>query len=64
MTFVKTQDCHLIDIKSQDKDGYIAVKLGFKVWKNAKKPAKGETKKAGIETPLLHLGKSLGNILH
>ncbi len=52
VTIVKTAPCYLIGIKTQDKDGYTALKLGFGGVKNIKKPVAGELKKAGIEAPL------------
>lgn len=55
VTLVKTQDCYLIDLRTPDRNGYIAIKLGFKTGKNVKKPVKGETEKAGIKTPLRFL---------
>lgn len=48
-TFIKTDSCYLVDIKKH------AVKLGFQVTKNIKRPQQGELKKAGIETPLRFL---------
>lgn len=52
VTFIKTTPCYLIDIKSQDKDGHFAIKLGFGVAKNIKKPQQGEVQRVGIKTPL------------
>lgn len=52
VTLVKTAPCYLVGIKTQDKDGYNALKLGFGSVKNIKKPTAGELKKAGIEAPL------------
>ena len=52
VTMIKTKPCYLIGIKTNDKDGYTALKLGFGAVKNIKKPVAGELKKAGIEAPL------------
>ena len=52
VTFIKTTPCYLIDIKSQNKHGYNAFRLGFGQTKNISKPQQGELKKAGIKTPL------------
>ncbi len=55
VTSVKTQECYLVGVKTHDRNGYIAIKLGFKTAKNIKKPVKGEAEKAGIKTPLRFL---------
>ncbi|MEX1052739.1 MAG: 50S ribosomal protein L3 [Patescibacteria group bacterium] len=55
VTFVKTNPCFIVGIKTKDKDGYFSVKLGFKETKNIKNPVLGELKKAGIKTPLRFL---------
>ncbi|OGK31561.1 50S ribosomal protein L3 [Candidatus Roizmanbacteria bacterium RIFCSPHIGHO2_12_FULL_33_9] len=52
VTLVKTNPCFVVGIKTNDKDGYFSIKLGFKQTKNIKNPVKGELKKAGIKTPL------------
>ncbi|OGK17917.1 50S ribosomal protein L3 [Candidatus Roizmanbacteria bacterium RIFCSPLOWO2_12_FULL_40_12] len=57
VTFVRTNPCYLIGIKTKDKDGYQALKLGFGSVKNIKKPTAGELKKAGIEAPLHFLSE-------
>ncbi len=54
-TFIKTSPCYLIDIKWLKRDGYFAVKLGFGITKNIKKPVQGELTKAGVKTPLRFL---------
>ncbi len=55
VTFVKTTPCYLVDIKWPEHDGYMSVKLGFGPIKNFKKVQAGQTKKAGINTPLRFL---------
>ena len=55
VTFIRTAQCYLVDIKAQDKDGYFAVKLGFGKTKNIKKTVMGVLTKAGIKTPLRFL---------
>ncbi|MGB9883124.1 MAG: 50S ribosomal protein L3 [Microgenomates group bacterium] len=52
ITFIKTNPCFLVDIKTLDRDGYFSVKLGFGQIKNIKKSTQGQLKKAGINTPL------------
>lgn len=54
-TFVNTNSCWLVDVKTPSKHGYFSVKLGFGQIKNIKKPVKGELEKAGIKTPLRFL---------
>lgn len=55
VTHIATDPCYLLDIKSQDKNGYMSLKLGFGTAKHIKKPQLGEQKKAGIEAPLRFL---------
>ncbi len=55
VTILKASACYLIDVKSSEKDGYVAVKLGFGTKRNVAKPVLGELKKAGIESPLRFL---------
>jgi len=52
VTLINTKGCHLLEIKTTDKNGYFSVKLGFGQIKNIAKPQTGELKKAGIKTPL------------
>lgn len=52
VTFIKTNDCYLIEIKTSNVNGYSSVKLGIQQTKNIKNPVLGELKKAGIKTPL------------
>ena len=50
VTIVEAGPCFVVQVKTQDKDGYDSVQLGF--WgekeKNATKPIKGHFKKAGV----------------
>ncbi len=55
VTHIATDPCFLLDIKSQDKNGYMSLKLGYGRAKHIKKPQLGEQKKAGIEAPLRFL---------
>lgn len=55
VTSIITSPCYLIDIKTPQKDGYFALKLGFGQTKKIKKPIQGELTKAGIKTPLRFL---------
>lgn len=54
-TTIKTSPCYLIDVKTKDKQGYFAIKLGVGMEKKIKKPVQGELKKVGINTPLSFL---------
>ncbi len=54
-TYIKTVGCFMIDVKTSDKQGYFAVKLGLGQTSNIKKPVQGELNKAGIKTPLRFL---------
>ncbi|MFH1460968.1 MAG: 50S ribosomal protein L3 [Patescibacteria group bacterium] len=51
VTLVKAGPCRVIQIKTEDKDGYQAVQIGFeaKKEKNTPKPQQGHFKKAGIK---------------
>ncbi len=55
VTFIKTSQCYLINIKNPAKAGYFSLRLGFGQTKNIKKPVRGELEKAGIKTPLRFL---------
>ncbi len=52
VTFIRTNPCFVVDIKTLDKNGYFSIKLGFKQTKKIKNSIQGEVKKAGIKTPL------------
>ncbi len=52
VTFIRTDPCFVVDIKTLDKNGYFSIKLGFKQTKKIKNSIQGEVKKAGIKTPL------------
>jgi len=54
-TTIKTSSCYLVDIKTKEKQGYFALKLGVGSVKNIKKPVQGELKKVGVNTPLYFL---------
>jgi len=54
-TFIKTSPCFLIDIKTQEKNGYQAWVLGFGQTKNIQKPVQGQLTKAGVKNPLRFL---------
>jgi large subunit ribosomal protein L3 len=54
-TTIKTSPCYLIDVKTKDKQGYFAIKLGVGIEKKIKKPVQGELNKVGIKTPLSFL---------
>ncbi|MGB9707446.1 MAG: 50S ribosomal protein L3 [Microgenomates group bacterium] len=55
VTSIITSPCYLIDIKTPQRNGYFALKLGFGETKKIKKPVQGELTKAGIKTPLRFL---------
>ncbi|MCA9372021.1 50S ribosomal protein L3 [Candidatus Woesebacteria bacterium] len=52
VTHITTSLCYLVDIKTQERDGYNALVIGFRQGKNIAKPQQGLLKKAGITTPL------------
>jgi large subunit ribosomal protein L3 len=67
VTYIKTSPCYLVGIKSKQKDGYDAIKIGFKTSKKINKSTFGEVNKAGIKTPLrffreIRIGKYLKNL--
>ncbi len=51
VTVIEAGPCRVIQVKTKDKDGYDAVKVGFvaKRAKRTRKPQLGEFKKAGLE---------------
>lgn len=51
VTVVEAGPCHVVQVKTQETDGYEAVKLGYddKKRKNTPKPQLGEYKKAKVE---------------
>lgn len=49
---IHTSPCYLVGIKTLEKDGYSAIKLGYGLAKRVAKPLQGELKKAGITAPL------------
>jgi len=54
-TFIHTSPCYITEIKTKERDGYIAVQLGFGLCKKIQKPVKGILDKAGIKIPLRFL---------
>jgi large subunit ribosomal protein L3 len=58
-TVLKSSPCYVTQIKTVDKDGYLAIQIGFsyKKKKNIKKTILGQTEKAGIKTPLSFLAE-------
>jgi len=52
VTFIKTAPCYFIGLKTNDKNGYFSIKLGFSQSKKIRKSTHGEIKKTGIEAPL------------
>ncbi|MBP1583955.1 MAG: 50S ribosomal protein L3, partial [Victivallales bacterium] len=61
VTVIELGPCPVLAVKTQDKDGYSAIQLGFGVRKekNVTKALKGNFKKAGIETDLPALIKEV-----
>ena len=51
-THIKTSPCYLIDIKTIDKDGYMALIIGFGKKNTLKKTILGKLTKAGVQSPL------------
>lgn len=56
-TVLNLKPCYITQVKTVEKDGYSSVQIGFahKKAKNIKKAVSGQSKKAGIETPLSFL---------
>lgn len=56
VTIVKAGPCVVTQVKTEEKDGYLAVQLGFedKIERKTNKPERGHFKKAGT-TPKRHL---------
>lgn len=50
LTVIEAGPCFVIQVKTKEKDGYAAVRLGFGQRKKAKKPLLGIVQKAGIKT--------------
>lgn len=59
VTRIKAGPCWLVQVKTEDKDGYRAVQLGFGEKKTDKitKPLQGHFEKAGLKTAFLHLAE-------
>jgi len=54
VTRINTGPCYVVQLKTEDKDGYSAIQLGFEVYRKNKDPKSktGKAKKAGLtETP-------------
>jgi large subunit ribosomal protein L3 len=51
VTRIEAGPCPVVQIKTKDHDGYLAVQLGLGSRKKAKKPLEGQLKKAKITTP-------------
>jgi len=67
VTLIKTTPCYFIDLKTPEKHGYSAIKLGFQTVKKISKPSQGELNKAGIKAPLhfireIRLDKFINNV--
>lgn len=50
LTLIEAGPCPVIQVKREDKDGYLAIQLGFGQKKQVKKPLLGHLKKAEIKT--------------
>lgn len=50
LTVIEAGPCPVIQVKTQEKDGYLGVQLGFSQRKKVKKPLLGHLKKGGIQT--------------
>lgn len=57
VTEIKAGPCYVVQIKTQEKDGYNSIQFGFGEKKMTKtsKPLKGHFKKAGLKTSFLYL---------
>jgi large subunit ribosomal protein L3 len=49
VTVIKAGPCQVVQVKTEDRDGYRAVQLGYGERRNASKPAAGHLAKAGID---------------
>ena len=58
VTVVEVGPCHVVQVKSEESDGYSAVQIGFGLQneRRVSKPLKGHFKKAGV-APLAELGE-------
>lgn len=50
VTKIQAGPCYVVQIKTQENDGYSAIQLGFGQRKNAHKPLRGHIKGAGLKT--------------
>jgi large subunit ribosomal protein L3 len=55
VTRIQAGPCPVVQIKTKEKDGYLAIQLGLGSRRKAKKPLAGHLKKAKITTPPLFL---------
>ena len=53
-TLIEAGPCHVLQVKTKEKDGYCAIQIGYgaRKKKNVNKPDAARFKKAGLETPL------------
>jgi large subunit ribosomal protein L3 len=52
VTAIMTSSCYLLDIKTQEHNGYSSLLLGFGKCKSNRKTEEGIIKKAGVKSPL------------
>jgi large subunit ribosomal protein L3 len=57
VTRIQAGPCSVVQIKTQEKDGYLAIQLGLGSKKKANKPLEGHLKKAKTKTPPLFLAE-------
>ena len=55
VTVIKAGPCQVVQVKTQERDGYQAVQLGFGDRARASKPMTGHFAKAGVDEPTRHL---------
>jgi len=53
VTLLQAGPCKVTQIRTEDKDGYVAIQLGCGVSKNLSKPLQGHLKKSGLATKTL-----------
>ena len=54
VTVIKAGPCHVVQVKTPERDGYAAVQIGYHARPGASKPVTGHFAKAGVD-PLRHL---------
>lgn len=57
VTRIQAGPCPVVQIKTKEKDGYLAIQLGLGSRKKTNKPLEGHLKKAKTETPPLFLAE-------